>query len=166
MKQVAWGYVSSAKVTDRNILVGKCCKKDDPLRNGQLVIPGGGLLPGEDYTDTAIREVKEETGVATERYKAYIIGNFMPRRAYLPNLEADIWADGKVVLRYTDSHKKYEGRIISLSQYPEDQEPTEQPESDVREPQYIRLTEAIKRKGEFTPACQFLLELIKEREEV
>lgn len=50
MKQVAWGYVYRHR-PERNILVGRRCKPDDPLRSGQLVLPGGGLLPGESYAE-------------------------------------------------------------------------------------------------------------------
>lgn len=129
-------------------------------------MPGGGLLPEEDYTSAAVREVREETGIKTINYSSYILGNFMPRRAYLPNLEADVFGRGIIKLHYTDSEKKYEGRLVRLRSESSELEPTEQPESDLHEPQYMLLAEAIRRKGEFTPACQFLLELVQEAENI
>ena len=66
MKAVAWGYVTRDNGNGKEVLVTERYKEDDPLRSGQLAIPGGKLGPSEWYHQAAIREVLEETGIETE----------------------------------------------------------------------------------------------------
>lgn len=42
VKDVAWGYVSRDLGNGRHILVATRTEKDDPYRQGELVIPDGG----------------------------------------------------------------------------------------------------------------------------
>ncbi|MHA1829695.1 MAG: NUDIX domain-containing protein [Candidatus Heimdallarchaeaceae archaeon] len=169
-KRVAWGYVPKLINGSKHILVAERCKKDDPERYGELVIPGGTLEEGEDYIDAAIREVGEETGLnvrtALLEPKSLVnpIGYGFP--TVLREREKIISitdSNGNVFLYYLDSGKSYVGRMFLL-------EPVvgssirESGESDARRPKWMPKDEVKKRRSDFTPACQILLELVEEFE--
>jgi len=160
MKQVVWGYVTRDIRGEKQILIATRFKKDDPLRKGELVLPGGGLEEGEDYIQAAIREVYQETGIETEfSVKSHI----KPWQATYrkTNLFGHVDENGLINLTYLDSGKEYQGRLIALSPLNSNQEPVEQENSDARNPRYISLEEAFKRQKKFTPACQVLLDTIR-----
>ena len=50
-KKVAWGYVTRDIGNGKELLIATRCKPNDPLRSGELVIPGGGLEGNESYLD-------------------------------------------------------------------------------------------------------------------
>ncbi len=159
IKNVAWGYVPRDIGGGREILVAKRMKPDDPLRYGELVLPGGGICQGESYSDAAMREVLEETGINTVFDLAL---DFKPGKGIYtkPDLFGHVDANAFIRLTYTDSGKMYHGRLVLLVPVDPLQNPVEQPDSDAREPRYIALQEAFERQGEFTPACQVLLDII------
>ena len=70
-KPVAWGYTKKALVLNKEFLVAERIKADDPLRIGELILPGGGKRKEESYMDTARRETLEEGGVKTKRVVEY-----------------------------------------------------------------------------------------------
>ncbi len=151
---VAWGYVEK----DGNLLVTERFKKDDPLRSGELVLPGGRLKGTETYLEAAQREVLEETGVETKagnkekfvRLHEKII--LKPREKITTLIEPN----GMVWLCYRDSKKSYVGRLFDLKPLTEPKES----ESESREPRYISISDALNGKFNFTPACQILLEMV------
>jgi len=161
-KKVAWGYVTRDIGKGPEVLIAERHKKDDPLRAGELVIPGGGLKAGEDYIQAAIREVKEETGI----YACNPIEMNFPDDLYfskdLPNLFGEV-KDDIIYLTYKDSGKSYAGKLVLLSPKDHYQEPSEQSSSDAKNPHYICRTELNSMREKFTPACQFLLELLINR---
>ncbi len=159
-RAVAWGYVTSDIGFGKEVLIATRHHKDDPQRVGQLVIPGGGLEEGEDYTTAAIREVYQETGIVAEPSLPDF--NFRNRYVVKHNLIGCVDQEGNIHLSYLDSGKNYMGRLISLSPRDVRQEPVENPDSDARNPRYVLLSEAFQNIKEFTPACQVLLDLIQE----
>ncbi len=158
MRQVAWGYV----LRNNELLIATRFKPDDPHRAGQLVFPGGGLNKDESYFDCARREVCEETGIWTtydHKRKLY----FNPINIETPLVRGSVDDHGNIQLTYTDSGKQYIGRLISLIPEIKTHEPSEQKTSDAREPRYILLNEAFRTRNQFTPACQILLDIIREQ---
>lgn len=157
---VAWGYV------ERNgkMLVGKRYKKDDSLRTGQLIIPGG-HVENETEIDAAVREVFEETGIySTVRDNNYIrLDNESSVIKIRKNIIA-FYNNGLWTIHYNDSGKTYKGSVYDLVPKNNEQEPVENCESDVKEPSYITFDEAKSRRKEFTPACQLLLELLLDKQ--
>lgn len=165
-KPTAWGYVyllneDYHSVNIEGLLVGERCKKDDPKREGQFVIPGGGVNAGETFIGAAKREVLEETRVKTiYNTMVYPKGDFYS--ALLKsgkNVLGLMDKKGRVWIQYKDSGKRYAGRMAAL-QPVKNSYPKEQESSDVRHPRFMCVQEAIDRKSEFTPACQILLEII------
>lgn len=57
-----------------------------------LEIPGGLLDPGEDPVEAALRELREETGFASD--DAQLIGRVHPNPALLDNVCHTVWARG------------------------------------------------------------------------
>ena len=164
MKKVAWGYVPRNIGNRKELLIATRCKKGDELREGQLVLPGGGLEGDEiatgNYIARAITEVYQETGVTTELNES---AGFLliPRTFIKPNLCGKLDTNGFVYLRYKDSGLEYQGRIITLKPVDPYQVPFEQQESDARDPRYILFSVALQNQEKFTPACQVLLDIIK-----
>lgn len=162
-KDVAWGYVTRDIGKGKEILVARRHKLDDPHRQDELVLPGGMLEGNESYSDAAIREVLQETGIRT----VYAPKNrILPaQRSYVkPNLYGRVHVHGVISLTYRDSGKVYAGRLTRLFPVDPRQEPTNQENSDARDPQYMPLLEAFGREKEFTPACQILLDIIRENQ--
>lgn len=156
-KPTAWGFV----VRDNELLVAERCKKDDPERKGQLVIPGGGLKDGEDYIAAARREVREETGINTPypdiENGVVRIETELPVLHRKENIMALInprgYDSNSIYIAYLDSGKKYDCRLVSL--YPDDEKQRPfQADSDARNPAYMHFGEVAERLSEFTPACQ------------
>lgn len=61
MRVGAYGVI----VAERRILLAHWNGHGSP-RGGAWTLPGGGLEPGEDPADAAVREIREETGFAAE----------------------------------------------------------------------------------------------------
>lgn len=161
-KPTAWGLVTRDVGNGKELLVATRYKSGDELRQGQLVIPGGGLEEGELSYVTAIRETEEETNIYTQMTdsdKFYF--NFKNRqRLKLGKLEY-FTLDSQIYLEYKDSGKKYSGYVVDLAPLDPFQEPM-QTESDAKDPKYVNLSEIKTRINEFTPACQAILLLLKE----
>lgn len=49
------------------LLLQRACEPGNPARGQWWEVPGGGIEPGEDSVDAAIRELAEETGHVVER---------------------------------------------------------------------------------------------------
>lgn len=160
MRYVAWGY-AIRNLERKQGLVATRSKKDDPNRIGQLVLPGGGLKENEEYAEAAIRETLEECGIES-RFKLYI--NPVPKMFEKPKLVDYVTDSGLIVLRYTDSGKEYQGKLVALEPIYPKQEPKEQEWQDAKNPRYLDLEEIFERQEEFTPACQALIDFIKEFE--
>jgi|SRR3989344_920334 len=163
VKLVAWGYVTRDIGNGKEILTATRIKEGDPLRTGQFVIPGGGLRESEGYISAAMRETREETGITT-----YHTGRVAPdgdKTFAKPNLSGTCTERGIVQLKYEDSQREYKGRIIRLEPVRPADEPQSQNGSDARDPHYMLLGEAFANRERFTPACQVLLDLIREHEE-
>lgn len=161
MKNSAWGYVTRDIGNGLEILVAERFKKDDSLRQGDLVIPGGGVEEGESYIEAAIREVREETGM--EAFYSGSEFHLKPREFRKRSFNGWIGNDGFIYLKYLDSGKDYKGQIIAL--YPSSREPKEQPNSDARKPRFLFIYKALIEREKFTPACQVLLDIIEEYDE-
>ncbi len=157
-RHVAWGYVIRNLGRGPELLVAERFKKGDEQRDGQLVIPGGGLEQDEIYVQAAIREVKQETGIDTF-YDEALDFSFPAQEFIKPNLIGHTDAEGNVHLIYTDTEKMYCGRLISLRPRDMNQEPSEQ-DSDAKNPKYVTVFDAFAQQSRFTPACQVLLDLI------
>lgn len=56
-----------------HFLLGKRCGSHMP---GYYAAPGGHLEPGESFVECAVREVKEETGLAAVNVRFLLIGNY------------------------------------------------------------------------------------------
>ncbi len=162
MKQVAWGYVTRDIGNGKELLIATRIKKDDPLRAGEFVVPGGGLEPGENYFAAARREVLEETDVVTLENPFFYLKP-IPRTFEKHNLRGNVDTEDCIILKYQDSGKEYKGRLVRL--FPTDlwQIPREQ-NSDAKEPRYVALAEAFRMQERFTPACQVLLDIVREYE--
>lgn len=160
----AIGYVTMYNEHgDTDILVARRLKESDPLRKGQLILPGGGL--GRDlWLEAAMHEVLEETGVETEPVEGYEL-----KFANLKGTEggcivkprdeavAIIEPCGNVWFYYRDSGKAYFLNVVHLDPV---SEPRENPESDARNPKFILLEDARWTLfREFTPACKVLVEM-------
>jgi len=154
-KKVAWGYVTRDIGNGGELLIATRCKEDDPKRAGELIIPGGGLKENENYLDAAIREVYEETGIVAK------VNNYQfPIEKHMKFDNEKIFAEvygNKVYLKYKDSEKDYLGIIFRLYPIDENQNPSEQEDSDAKNPRYISFKSIEKEK--FTPACQVLLDI-------
>ena len=144
----------------QELLIATRAKKNDPLRQGELVLPGGGLRVYETFAQAAVREVYEETGVRTIFSPTL---DFTPRKRSIrvPELTGGVDEHGAIYLAYTDSKREYCGRLVRLSPIGR-QEPREQERSDAKNPRYVSFREAFCSKREFTPACQALLEIIED----
>lgn len=63
---------------DRLLLVRSALVPGEPERGDAWFVPGGGVEPGEDLTEAALRELREETGLNAEpadlRLVAYTCG--------------------------------------------------------------------------------------------
>ncbi|MBI4181575.1 MAG: NUDIX domain-containing protein [Candidatus Aenigmarchaeota archaeon] len=181
-RPVSWGYVPRGEGEGRELLVAERFKKADPLRAGELVIPGGGMKEIAArhryglfaHAFTARREVLEETGVnippeSGTHQRTEVIGNLAAapllkaRPVGSPKVDAIISPDEWVYVFYRDSGKAYAGKLVRFAGYLLN-EPVNQQDADARNPRYLQLAEALRRRGEFTPACQVLLEMIEAAE--
>jgi 8-oxo-dGTP pyrophosphatase MutT (NUDIX family) len=52
--------------TDRLLLIRSALVADEPAHGFAWFTPGGGIEPGEELADTAVRELREEVGLAVE----------------------------------------------------------------------------------------------------
>ena len=163
MKAVAWGYVTRDNGNGKEVLVTERYKEDDPLRSGQLAIPGGKLGPSEWYHQAAIREVLEETGIETELEDSGKFNSVNPGHFNNANVSGVV-AGKRLRLVYRDSKKSYFGEIYDLKPRNPLKDPESREGSDAKNPRYMALSEMLKRRGEFTPACQVLVDIIKEAE--
>ena len=155
-RKVAWGYIEMNCERESEILIATRSKTDDPLRQGEFVIPGGGVEPGETYVDAAIREVLTETGIDTLRESAITVS--FPDITYKDN-KIDCIVHGETIqIKYLDSGKQYEGKVIKLKPKDPAQKPTAQPGSDASNPEYV--TKRCLEYERFTPACSLLLRLL------
>jgi 8-oxo-dGTP pyrophosphatase MutT (NUDIX family) len=153
---IAWGLVTRNTENGEEILIAERNKKSDPLRDGQLIIPGGGINQGESYIEAAIREVREETGIETGL--PHIISGRELRK--IDNrIKALVMGDGRIKIEYLDSGNIYIGKIVSLKPVDPYQEPKEQKDSDAKSPRYVSLKEIPKLAEKFTPAGQVLLKI-------
>ena len=157
LKQVAWGYVTRDIGNGKELLIATRCKKDDPLRSGELVIPGGRLEENESYLDAAIREVYQETGIITKFSQDQLFIGMEPRQFKKDKIFGKI-GKGEILMTYFDSGKNYCGMLVCLDPLDTYKEP-KQRKSDAKKPEYISFGEVKERKKEFTPACQVLLEI-------
>jgi 8-oxo-dGTP pyrophosphatase MutT (NUDIX family) len=157
-KPVAWGYATRNAGDGEELLVAERVKRDDPHR-GQLVLPGGGREKGDQsFTDTALREVFEETGVRArvrDRKKFWDLTEY-PVLARRDGIDAIIDANGMIYVVYTDSGKAYKGVMVDMEPLGE---PVERNEEDAARPQFMARNLARERVGDFTPACRLLLEI-------
>ena len=159
-KPVAWGFV----LRGDELLIAERYKKDDPKRKGQLVIPGGGIKEGENYITTAQREVIEETGIDTvpsrdpiklwKLIEKYTGGpNYVMREGEKTIFTLNPW-DDSVWIAYKDTGKKYRCFLVKLDPKNPKQKPSENSESDARNPRYESMEWIKDSIGLFTPACQ------------
>jgi len=164
-KPTAWGYAHRPWATEGmnyEILVAERHKHTDQQRKGQLVIPGGELKSGENYFAAALRETREETGVAvlyngvvTPRFRVFVDATLIPREKAIGIIDKL----GYIWFEYRDSGKRYAGHVIDL--YPStDSNPREQEDSDARNPRFMKVQDILNQQNSFTPVCQILLDLI------
>ncbi|MBI2085237.1 MAG: NUDIX hydrolase [Candidatus Aenigmarchaeota archaeon] len=153
------GYVSR-NGNGKEILVAERRKPDDPLRAGQLVIPGGGTEK-QDVVYAAQREVLEETGVETKSLGIFtfsgLVHTILRDGKYATVV---IQPPTKLWIRYKDSGKCYTGYIVRLK-------PLSEPknmESDAANPRYMCLDQALEEIDKFTPGSGVALEMIGSEE--
>ena len=153
-KPVGWAYAHK----DGNpweFIVAERYKREDPVRKGQLVVPGGGVEMAEHPYEAAIREAREEAGVRAS-FRQYIKPTFSvlkPREKAVSLL----FRNGVVLVHYTDTGKAYNCLLADCTTSDEPQNMTE---SDARNPRFMGRDEALGRQSEFTPAVQTALDMI------
>ena len=159
IRRFAWGWTTRNIGNGTELLIGKRNKPSDPLRQGQLVIPGGGLKLGETYQQAAMREVFEETGIQTKSPKL-ISGHELNMKDERVIARAD--KTGLIHIKYLDSGKLLTGRLVALIPKNQYKVPLEQPNSDLKKPRYALLRSlSQKLREKFTPLCQFLFKIME-----
>jgi mutator protein MutT len=64
-------------------------REDDGIYHGLLEFPGGGIEPGENPLEAAVREVEEEVGIKVNQVEGKLMGiysNPLPERTILLNV--------------------------------------------------------------------------------
>ncbi|GEM_PF-2845815 len=165
-KPTAWAYVERGKGEQREILVVERFKKEDPLRKGQLVIPGGGVKTRENYDGAAKREVREEASLQTHTHYPARFGKSVkntivkPRGNVIGILTPALSSNPDFWIVYRDSGKKYFCKTIDLD-IDGKIGLKENPKSDARNPHFLKVRDIVGRRNEFTPAVQLFLELVE-----
>ena len=157
---IAWGQVLN--YDGKSLLVGERYQPDDPLRAGQLNLPGGKMSLSDKGNPlvTAQRETLEETDVDTVPRIPNAFTNIHRSTVLKPreNVVAAIEPCGTVWVHYTDSCKSYVGRVFDLAPLPPNR--PRQKELETRNPHYMPVGDAIEGAVRFTPASRVVLEMV------
>jgi len=153
---VSWGCVER----DGSVLVVERNDPGDPLRSGQLVLPGGRIKRNETALQAARREVHEETCVVTASGKRDRFINLheyaivKPRENAVGIYEPE---DGSFWIAYGDSGKRYIGWMFDLVPQTDPGRPEEDESSN---PRYAPLADVWgSLQDQLTPATQILMEI-------
>lgn len=158
-RSVCAAYVHNDDLGD--ILIGNRNNKHDPLREGYIALPCGGLEEGESFEDAVIREIKEETYVDAEIQDSNLF-SFIPDAPYLKEYGPVVFIineNGKAWTFARDSGIRLAARVFDLHPLTEPHETN----SDLKNPRYEPLNRIIENQVYVMPEERFILDIIAEK---
>ena len=156
---VCAAYVHNDDLKD--ILIGNRYNKDDPERDGYIVIPCGRLEDGESFKDAVLRETKEETDVDAEIINSNLF-SYSPGAPHIKEYGPVITInnpDGTVWIFARDSGRRLTGKVFDIYPLSEPHETN----SDLRDPRYEQLDSIIRNQMYVMPEERFILDILNEK---